>query len=573
MSALHKTGKTTSFAKKITACFIVVAFACSMLPISAMAAPADSKAAADTNLGVAFRSEQAIKNYCKANNIDIKNLGGTVKFDQSPSVNSPYSAGKVSNDTNQQALKLLNLIRYVAGIDGTVTLDSGYTEKAQAAAVVNAANGEISHNPSRPSGMSDNLYNLGKQGAQNGNLAVFSYNAGFGESLIGSWMQDSDANNINRVGHRRWILNPTMGKTGFGIVNNADKGIWNTFSSMYTMDFSRTNATETNVAWPAQTTPIELFTAGSAWSLSTGSTVNINTVKVTVKRATDGKTWNFSKNSSDGDFYVNNDNYGQTGCIIFKPKDLTVNSNDYFDVSVTGVAKPVNYNVNFTTLSNEITSAELELETFEYTGKAIRPKVTVKYHETVLTENKDYTVSYSNNVNVGKGKVTVTGIGDYTGSKTCEFTILPNSENGGGNNGGGVDTSPTYIYRLYNPYSSEHLFTTDANERGTLVSLGWNDEGIGWSAPSSGKETYRVFNPYSREHHYTTDANERDTLVKLGWRYEKVAWYSGGNVKLHRLFNPYATTFTHHYTKDDNEKNELVKLGWKYEGTGWNGLG
>lgn len=40
-----------------------------------------------------------------------------------------------------------------------------------------------------------------------------------------------------------------------------------------------------------------------------------------------------------------------------------------------------------------------------------------------LTLNTDYTVSYSNNINVGTAKVTVAGKGDYTGSKSVEFTI------------------------------------------------------------------------------------------------------------------------------------------------------
>lgn len=147
-----------------------------------------------------------------------------------------------------------------------------------------------------------------------------------------------------------------------------------------------------------------------------------------------------------------------------------------------------------------------------------------------------------------------------------------NGNNGGSNNGGSTSQGIVAIYRLYNPYSGEHLFTTDYNEKTTLVPLGWNDEGIGWYAPEQGSVTYRVFNPYSREHHYTTDLNERDTLVRIGWKYEGEAWHSSGSVELYRLFNPYETTFTHHYTKDINERNELVKIGWRYEGVGWYGI-
>lgn len=61
-----------------------------------------------------------------------------------------------------------------------------------------------------------------------------------------------------------------------------------------------------------------------------------------------------------------------------------------------------------------------------YTGNWIRPQVmlyTVMGEKLVL--NTDYTVSYSNNKNVGKAVVTVTGKGECTGSFTATFDILP----------------------------------------------------------------------------------------------------------------------------------------------------
>ncbi|MDE7268534.1 MAG: leucine-rich repeat protein, partial [Lachnospiraceae bacterium] len=74
-----------------------------------------------------------------------------------------------------------------------------------------------------------------------------------------------------------------------------------------------------------------------------------------------------------------------------------------------------------------------------YTGEQIRPVMTVSYQykddkgntkTQKLKLNVDYTVSYSNNVNVGvdgknPAKVTVTGIGEYKGEVTKNFTIMP----------------------------------------------------------------------------------------------------------------------------------------------------
>lgn len=65
----------------------------------------------------------------------------------------------------------------------------------------------------------------------------------------------------------------------------------------------------------------------------------------------------------------------------------------------------------------------LEKDTYEYTSNEIRPNVTVKVDEKTLTENKDYTISYSDNIMPGEGKITVTGIGNYGGEIVKTFNI------------------------------------------------------------------------------------------------------------------------------------------------------
>ena len=60
-----------------------------------------------------------------------------------------------------------------------------------------------------------------------------------------------------------------------------------------------------------------------------------------------------------------------------------------------------------------------------YNGGAITPKPVVKYKSEELKEGRDYTVSYSNNVNAGTATVTVTGKGGFTGVKTATFRINP----------------------------------------------------------------------------------------------------------------------------------------------------
>ncbi len=61
-----------------------------------------------------------------------------------------------------------------------------------------------------------------------------------------------------------------------------------------------------------------------------------------------------------------------------------------------------------------------------YTGKKITPdvKLTVNTDYT-LKKGKDYTLTYKNNKNIGKASVTIKMIGDFTGSKTLTFNIVP----------------------------------------------------------------------------------------------------------------------------------------------------
>lgn len=132
------------------------------------------------------------------------------------------------------------------------------------------------------------------------------------------------------------------------------------------------------------------------------------------------------------------------------------------------------------------------------------------------------------------------------------------------------------VYRLYNPYTGEHLYTTDSNEYSTLAKLGWNQEGIAWYSPEDGTPVYRLYNPYTGEHLYTTDANEYATLAKLGWNKEGIALYSLDEdtdeaEPVYRLYNPYEDAFTHLFTSDANEYKELAKLGWNQEGIAFYG--
>ena len=61
-----------------------------------------------------------------------------------------------------------------------------------------------------------------------------------------------------------------------------------------------------------------------------------------------------------------------------------------------------------------------------YTGEPISPSVVVKDGTKVLSLGIDYTVSYMNNTNLGQAKVTIIGMGNYSGVRNTSFIIVAN---------------------------------------------------------------------------------------------------------------------------------------------------
>jgi len=66
----------------------------------------------------------------------------------------------------------------------------------------------------------------------------------------------------------------------------------------------------------------------------------------------------------------------------------------------------------------------LSKTSFTYTGKAIKPAVTIKYNKKTLKKGTDYTLEYKNNIKPGTGKVIITGLKKGLGGQvTKKFTI------------------------------------------------------------------------------------------------------------------------------------------------------
>ncbi|ESL02820.1 SCP-like protein [Catonella morbi ATCC 51271] len=322
-------------------------------------------------LSVDYRSPEDIRNY-------IANYGteedADVVYDEKPMDTKPYSLGKLSKGTLESALKLLNQMRYIAGIPYDVELSGRYNELAQAASVVSLANGDIDHNPKMPKGISDSLYRLGKDGASKSNLGM-GYRS-INSSLI-SYMEDGGYNK-DRVGHRRWILNPAMKKTGFGFATDSKSY---GYTAHYALDSSGSSKYNSPIVWPAQNMPVEYVNDSYPWSISLGYEINISDIHVELVRISDNKTWKFSSASSDGYFTVDNRGYGQKGCIIFIP-NMGYNDGraeymdgDKFRVTVKGLKHKLSYQVSFFNLHPKDVSYKTKANNknkLSYNGKKVK---------------------------------------------------------------------------------------------------------------------------------------------------------------------------------------------------------
>ena len=80
--------------------------------------------------------------------------------------------------------------------------------------------------------------------------------------------------------------------------------------------------------------------------------------------------------------------------------------------------------------SSDISYSSISDQT--YTGSQIKPSLTVKdtTRNVTLSSSTDYSLSYSSNTAAGTATITVSGSGNYNGSKVINFTILPKNISG-----------------------------------------------------------------------------------------------------------------------------------------------
>ena len=256
-----------------------------------------------------------------------------------------FTLGALTDAAQADALALMNFIRNLAGLSD-VTLDPLYVLRAQAGALVLAANDVLTHAPEQPESMNASLFDTAFAGASMGNIAKFNW---MRPSILIDGVtyftrDDGDAN-LGRLGHRRWLLNPAMSATGFGLANAASG---NSYVTMYAVDTANAGVEWDHVAWPsAGAFPVELMRAELPWSISLNPEiydVENSSPVLHLTEEVSGATFqfDFAKGIGSGFCMLSTDAYGSGPCLIVRPNLAAADIGEYvqnqiWSVSVDGL--------------------------------------------------------------------------------------------------------------------------------------------------------------------------------------------------------------------------------------------
>ena len=217
---------------------------------------------------------------------------------------------------------------------------------ADAASIICKKINRLSHTPKNP-GFAKDFYDFCYFGTTHSNLSMNSRGTQ-GWTSIDSFMDDSDQHNLDRVGHRRWCLNPLMGTCGVGSVGNYgalycfDKSgpQMQGFPQDYDFDF---------VAFPANgymPASDKYFKNFYAWSVSYNkfkyNAPDPDQVKAKIYKATarQCKAKTLEPKGEPIELRYNKLNTGLFGsgpCMIFLPKSIKIRRGSCFIVVIEGL--------------------------------------------------------------------------------------------------------------------------------------------------------------------------------------------------------------------------------------------
>ncbi|MDO4415637.1 MAG: S-layer homology domain-containing protein [Erysipelotrichaceae bacterium] len=338
------------------------------------------------------------------------------EYDEEPDYrNPPYSPGKLKQDYLENALAAVNSVRYISGLTYDIKLDDTYNELAQAAALICMTNFSLDHYPPKPEGMDDELYRKAYEGASHSSLGMGA--ASLEHAVIDGWIYDSDDSNVSRVGHRTNMLDPAMGKCGFGEAE--------LFCAFYTSD--KSNPTDRTAGlWPGLSTPRFFFPESTAWSVRLKDTADASKIRVKLTCLETGRTWELYQGCTDG--YFNVHSFAGAHTIIWQPYGIDILTGDIYQVEITGLnSGTVSYPVEFCDWYDAPIVTFEQKEVFVKTGDTVQLNVSLTDYggeeskwpldEVLGDDSECFDVSYEGNTITVTGKKT----GDDWITAHCNF--------------------------------------------------------------------------------------------------------------------------------------------------------
>lgn len=151
-------------------------------------------------------------------------------------------------------------------------------------------------------------------------------------------------------------------------------------------------------------------------SISKTSILNKETSKIKVKKAHGEVTFKSSKTSVAS--------VSENGLITGKKTGkVTITVTAAGDLNHKKAVKKYTVSVGPKKLTDSKCKVSLSRSYYVYNGSSKKPDVTVRFDGVKLKQGRDYSVSYDDNVDAGKGKVILKGKGNYQGTRTVSFTI------------------------------------------------------------------------------------------------------------------------------------------------------
>jgi len=231
----------------------------------------------------------------------------------------------------QSALLRLRMYRFLCYLpQDDLTLSRELDEDALAVADICRRLKKLSHAPDNP-GLPDAEYERARVAAGKCNLSSGQSSL---SKAIDLWMNDSDAQNFNRLGHRRWCLNPKLLKLGLGRSEQ--------YCAMWAFDSSRTPAPEyAFISFPPPGfVPVDFFASSYAWSVS----LNPGKYRPPDLKAITVELFPIRQDQVDRDrpfeierLTVDTQGFGVNNCVIFRPKSLKVLPLQSYQLEIRGL--------------------------------------------------------------------------------------------------------------------------------------------------------------------------------------------------------------------------------------------